>query len=206
MTSKIEKLKNSRVKISIKAEAADLTHAAEHALAHVASHTTIKGFRPGKAPLSLVIQQAGKGQVLSEVVDHALPEMLQEVADKEKLNLIESPQYALEKLCELNDDGTIKNGTTLEFSAEADVAPEVKVGDYHKIKVKAPEAKKVADKDVEEVLGQLADRGAHWHDADRVSKDGDRVEIDFTGKRNGIPEDRLASKHHPVIIGSLKIS
>lgn len=202
MTSKVTKLKNSRVKIEVKANAADLAHAAEHALHHIAEQVTIKGFRQGKAPLPMVVQQAGKGRILSDLVDHALPEILAEVAEKEKLNIIEAPHYTLEKLCELNDDGSLKEETTLEFTAEADVAPEVVVGDYDKIKIKAQDVKPVTDKDVDEVLNQLRERGAHYHKVDRAAKKGDRVEIDFTGKRNGIPEERMTSKHHPVLIGS----
>lgn len=202
MESKVEKLKHSRAKISIKANAADLAHAAEHAFHHIADHITVKGFRPGKAPKPMLVAQAGKGRLLSELVDHALPELLMQVAEQEKLPLIEAPHYTLEKLCELNDDGTVKEGATLEFVAEADFAPEMVVGDYTKLKVKAEESDKITDKDVDAVIERIADQRATWKKVDRAAKEGDRVEVDFAGKRNGIPEERMASQNHPVVLGS----
>lgn len=202
MELKTEKLKNSRVKFIIKADAADLAHAAEHAFAHVTSHTAVKGFRPGKAPKPLLVQNVGKGRILSELVDHALPELLVEASEKEKISIIEQPHYTLDKLCELKDDGSLADGTTLEFSAEADFAPDVTVGDYKKIKVKGAEPKAVSDKDVDETLERIADQRATYTEVKRAAKDGDRVELDFAGKRNGIPEGRLASKNYPLVIGS----
>ena len=58
MQSKVEKLPNSRVKVSITATAADLAHATEHAIAHLTSQVTVKGFRPGKAPFSFAFATA----------------------------------------------------------------------------------------------------------------------------------------------------
>ncbi len=202
MESKFEKLKSSRIKFVITATEKDLAHAAEHAFEHLTKKATVKGFRPGKAPRPMLVQSIGKGHLLSEVVDHALPEFLMQVADKEKITLIEAPSYTLDKLCELNDDGTLKEGTSLEFTAEGDYAPDVEVGDYAKIKIKPTKIEEVTDKTIDDVLEQLADRRAQFTPVERVAKDGDRVEIDFTGKRNGIPEERLASKHYPVILGS----
>ncbi len=202
MELKTEKLKNSRVKFIIKADAHDLAHAAEHAFAHVTARTAVKGFRPGKAPKPLLVQNVGKGRILSELVDHALPELLVEASEKEKISIIEQPHYTLDKLCDLNDDGSLADGTTLEFTAEADYAPEVKVGDYKKIKVKAEAPKAVADKDIQETLERIADQRATYTEVKRAAKEGDKVEIDFAGKRNGIPEERLASQNYPLVIGS----
>lgn len=202
MDSKIERLPHSRVKFHITAHSDDLNHALEHAFSHIGKHISIKGFRPGKAPRPLVVQAAGKGRILSGMVDDALPELLQKAAQEHKIIIIEPPSYTLEKLCELNDDGTIKTDSPLAFSAEADVAPDVTVGDYKKIKVKPTEAEAVTGAMVEEILNQLAERRAEFIKVDRPAKKDDRVEIDFAGKRNGIPEDRLASQHYPIILGS----
>lgn len=202
MESKVEKLKNSRAKFIIKANAKDLEHASEHAFHHLTANVAVKGFRPGKAPRPLLVQQVSKGRILSELVDHAIPEFLQQAAEEHKITVIEMPSYTLEKLCDLKDDGTLPEDTTLEFTAEADYAPDVKIGDYKKIKIKPAKQKEVTDKVVDEVLNQLADRKAEYTKVERATKKGDRVEIDFAGKRGGIPEDRLASKHYPVVIGS----
>jgi trigger factor len=202
MDSKLEKLPHSRIKVLITAKAGDLQHAAEHAFAHATGHVSVKGFRPGKAPKPMLVQAAGKGRILSELADHALPELLQQAVKEHKVTVIQSPSYSLEKVCELNDDGTVKEDTELVFSAEADIVPEVKVGDYKKLKIKPTEPEEVTDEVVNEILNQLADRKAEWNKVDRAAKKDDRVEIDFAGKRGGIPEDRLASTNYPIVIGS----
>ena len=202
MEFKLEKLKHSRAKFYIKAVPADLAHAAEHAYEHLAPHVTVKGFRAGKAPRNMIVQSVGKGRLLSELVDHALPELLLQAADEKKITIIESPAYAIEKLCELEDDGALKADTVLQFTAEADIAPEVEVGDYKKLKVKSVKSEEATDETVDDVLRTIRDQRGKFEVVDRPAQANDRVDIDFTGKRNGIPEDRLASKNYPVVIGS----
>lgn len=202
MESKVEKIKPSRVKFTITATAVELQHAAEHAFAHVTSHVAVKGFRPGKAPRPLLVQKVGKGHLLSELVDHALPELLDEASRNASLYIIEHPSYTIETLCELQDDGTPKEGTQLIFTAEADYAPEVEVGDYTKLKVTPAKVAEVTEETVDDILEELRDRRGQFKKVERASKKGDRMEIDFAGKRNGIPEERLASKHYPLILGS----
>jgi trigger factor len=202
MKSKIEKLPNARVKIQITADSADLAHETEHTLAHTTAHAVVKGFRPGKAPKPLLVQTVGKGRILSELVDHSLPELLQQVVEKENIIVIEAPKYSLDKLPELNGDGSLKEDSVLEFTAEADYAPDVQVGDYNKIKIKPPKQEDVTDKMIGDILHDLAERRATFAKVDRAAKEGDRVEISFTGKRNGIPEERLGSTNHPIILGS----
>lgn len=202
MTSKLEKLPQSRIKLTIVADHTDLAHAADHAVKHLTGHAVVKGFRPGKAPMPMLVAQVGMGRLLNELVDHAIPEITQEIAIKEKLIVIENPAYTLEKLCELNEDGTVKAGSTLEFTVEADVAPEVTVGDYSKLKAKAIEVDKITDKEIDEFVDELAKRRAPFEPVERAAKKDDRLTIDFAGKRNGIPEERLASKDYLVILGT----
>lgn len=170
MTSKLEKLPHSRIKISVTADANDLAHPVEHAVHHLTGNVAVKGFRPGKAPKPMLIAQVGKGRILSELVDHALPELVYQVTKKEKVTVIESPAYTLEKLCELNDDGTPKADTILAFTAEMDIAPTVNVGDYSKLKIVAVEPKSITDNDVAEFIAELARRRAPWEPVDRVAK------------------------------------
>ncbi len=202
MESKVEKLKHSRAKFTITATVKDLEHSVTHVLEHATANVAIKGFRPGKAPKSMLIQSIGKGRLLSEIVDHALPEFLQQAATKHTIPLIEAPAYTLDKLMELKEDGSLKEGTELIFTAEADYAPDVTVGDYSKIKIKPAKVEAVTDKVIDETLNELADRRAAFTKVDRAAEKGDKVEIDFAGKHKGIPQDRLASKNYPVVLGT----
>src|SRR4051812_10957162 len=104
MQTKLEKLPHSRVKILVKANNVDLNPIADHAFGHVTASAAVKGFRPGKAPKPMLVQSVGKGRILSEIVDHALPDLLQQAVKEHELTVIEAPAYSVEKLCELNDD------------------------------------------------------------------------------------------------------
>ena len=80
--------------------------------------------------------------------------------------------------------------------------PEVKMGNYKKIKVKRKPVK-VDPKNVDETIQMVMDRYAEWKDVDRKAGEGDRAEVDFEGfdkEDKAIPD--TASKNHPVILGS----
>ncbi len=197
----IDRLPRSRVKIHATLDETDLGPFLTAARAELGRQVTVRGFRPGKAPDSLVAQKAGSGRLLSKLVDHALAESLAAAAQEHDLTVIESPKYSLEKLCEITADGALKTGTTMRYVAEADVAPAVIVGDYHRLGVTPAPLIAVTDETVNAVLKELAQSRAIFVPVTRESRLGDQVEIDFQGKLNGIPEKRLASQHYPIIIG-----
>lgn len=200
MKTKIEHLKHSRIKATITLVPADMTQAAEDAYTNLSKHIAIKGFRPGKAPKQMNVASIGDGRLLGAILDDVLPMYLEQVINEEKCVIIDSPTYDVTKAPELDDEGLPTS--ELEFTAEVDILPEVTVADYSKIKVKAEKAKEVTDKSIEEILGQLAESRSHFAPVDRAAKKDDRVEVDFVGKRNGLIEERLGSKRHPIIIGS----
>lgn len=202
MKTKIEKLPHSRVKMTITAEPFDLKPALIHALEHVTSRVTIKGFRPGKAPIGLRLACVGQEAVLRELIDHALPDFVASAAKKEKLTLIEMPRYTVEKLPSITDAGQLAAESRLVFTAEMDVAPSVAVGDYTKLKVKAIKPSEVTAKALDDMIADLARQGAPWAAMARPSQTGDRMTIAFVGKRNGLPDPRLKSDDYPIILGT----
>jgi trigger factor len=82
--------------------------------------------------------------------------------------------------------------------------PQVKLGDYKKIKVKSDKSKeiKVSDEEIDQVLSHLARQNAQFKDIAGPLKIGDRVELNFEGFEKGVRLDNLSSKNYPVILGS----
>lgn len=165
----------------------------------LAPSVEVKGFRKGNAPQKLTIAAIGENRLAQEIIDLALQETYLEALKKENLNPIASPKINIKMLKDLTTDTA-----ELQYEAEIAVMPEVKVGDYQKIKIKSKKNPdfKVAEAEIEKVLSHLQRQNAEFKDINRATKQGDRVEIDFTGTERGVILENLSSKNYPIIIGS----
>lgn len=94
------------------------------ALKEITADAKIDGFRPGKAPESVVLKQYGEAAILEQAAEHAVKHAIPEILAKEKANIVEAPRVSIE---------TPVAGEPLKFVARAPLAPEVKVADYKKI-------------------------------------------------------------------------
>jgi FKBP-type peptidyl-prolyl cis-trans isomerase (trigger factor) len=103
------------------------------ALKEVAADAKIAGFRPGKAPESVVLKHYGEQSILEHAAEHAVKDEIPEILAKEKANIVESPRVSIEPPV---------MGEPLKFVARAPLAPEVKLPDYKKIAKKAQSEKK----------------------------------------------------------------
>jgi len=186
----IKKLPKSQVQFNLVLDDEVLAKWKDLALHKMASETNIDGFRPGKTPASLIESNYSKEHVKAMIIDTALPQEYSAVITKEKLQVLAQPNVK-----EIKKD-------PITFEVTVDVMPEAIVGDYKKLSVpkKKPEVKK---KDVDEVISQIKQRNAKYVIVDRALKMEDRAEINFRGyMEKGVYLDKLASKHHPVILGS----
>jgi len=95
-----------------------------HALSEVAKTASIKGFRPGKAPLSMVEAQTDKSQLYSHVLDHVLSPAYSEVIHEHKLIPLIEPR--------VNPKG-MEEGKDWLMDVEVAVAPTFTLGDYAKL-------------------------------------------------------------------------
>ena len=89
----------------------------------------------------------------------------------------------------------------VEYTATADIIPEVKLGDYKKLGVKYPEAK-VTTKDVNEILNNIATSFAEKKAVKKAAAMGDEVILDFVGKKDGEPFKGGSAKDYKLTLGS----
>lgn len=186
---------DTKVKLTVTAEAAELTVIKEHVLKHLASsQSNIPGFRKGKAPLNLIEKQLDPAVLQSEFLQHAINDLFIQAIEKENLRTVSQPQVDVTKFVAF---------TTLEFTAEVEVVGKVTLPDYTKIKVTKPTTA-VTDKEVEEVIESLRTRAAERKEVKRAAKDGDEVTIDFSGvdakTKEVIPG--ADGKEYALVIGS----
>ena len=129
----------------------------------------IPGFRPGKAPIS-VIKQRYKATIEQRIIDKLVPEYYRLAIEKHELNPLHPP-YIEEVL--------IREGEPLKFKATFEVVPEITVKGYDKVKVKRGKIK-ITKKEVEERLEQIRkEQGELIPVEDRGVKMGDLIKLDY---------------------------
>jgi len=198
LTIKKENLAGSKVKLTINLPPELMRGYFARIYKKIASQAEVKGFRPGKAPRNLTISAIGESRLVSEIIDLAVSETYGQALKQENLIPIAPPKINIKKMADITGEAA-----EIEYEAEVDLMPDVKVGDYKKLKVKAQKVKHEATKDeIEQVLSHLQRQHATFKELERAAKDGDRVEIDFEGTERGVKLENLSSKNYPVILGS----
>ena len=114
----------------------------------LAKQVRIPGFRPGKAPAKLLEARVGRGAILQQVVNDALPSRYSEAVSTSEVNVIGQPDIEVTK---------IEDGEELTFTAEVDVRPEIELPDFSSIAVTVDPVE-VNDEDIAEQLLSLRQR------------------------------------------------
>ncbi len=197
MKHKIEKLPKSRVKLEITLSGDEFKKYMDGAFEYLSKNVEIEGFRPGKAPRVMIENKIGRDRIFSHALEHAVPNSLTEITQKENIQPVSEPKVAMKKF-PMED----KPNEDLVFDAEFDVLTKIELPDYKKLKIQKVEPKKVEEKEIEEVLANIQQSRAKYKKINRALKKGDRAEIDFEGKIDGVKIDKLTSKNHPFIIGT----
>jgi trigger factor len=123
----------------------------------------------------MIDQRVGRGSVLDEAINSALPEFYSMAARENDVVVIGRPEVDIKEFVD---------NEKLVFVVEVDVRPEVKLPDFSKIEITVDDVK-VEDKDVDEQLDGLRARFGTLHTVERAAKDGDFVTIDLTARIDG---------------------
>lgn len=150
----------------------------------------IKGFRPGKVPFKVVVQNYGP-QVRTEVVDELLRRTYGEALVQQKLNPAGGPRI---------EPVNAEPGADVEFVAVFEVYPTVKLAGIDSIELERPAAT-ITDADVEKMLENLRRQRGTWKPAAKAARDGDRVTIDFDGSLDGQPFAGGKGERMPIVLG-----
>ena len=192
MKTKVKKLSDSRVEITVTLDTKDLKSAEEKALAKLAKEINVTGFRKGKVPMDVAKKFIPENDLNAETADVAVrTTIIAAFSDNSKQPLV-IPNANITKYVP---------GELLEYTATADILPEVKLGDYKKLGVKKPEAK-IAEKDIKAVLENLASSFAEKKIVKRAAKLTDEAVIDFVGKKDGKAFDGGSAKDYKLVLGS----
>ncbi|MEU1591953.1 trigger factor [Streptomyces sp. NPDC005708] len=184
MKSAVETLNPTRVRLTVEVPFEELKDSLDAAYKKINQQVTVKGFRKGKIPARVIDQRFGRGAVLEEAVNDALPKFYTEAVNEAELNPLGQPEVDIKEL---------KDNEVLSFTAEVDVRPAIEIPDYSGIDVEV-DAVEVTDEDIEKSVEQLRDRFASTSPVERAAEDGDVVTIDLEAKVDGeVLEDGVAS-------------
>ncbi|MFJ5707864.1 MULTISPECIES: trigger factor [unclassified Streptomyces] len=175
MKSAVETLNPTRVRLTVEVPFEELKDSLDAAYKKINQQVTVKGFRKGKIPARVIDQRFGRGAVLEEAVNDALPKFYTEAVNEAEVNVLGQPEVDITEL---------KDGELLAFTAEVDVRPAIEIPDYSGIEVEV-DAIEVTDEDVEKSVEQLRERFASTSKVDRAAAEGDVVTLDLTAKVDG---------------------
>ena len=183
---------DTRVKVVVAADHAELAAAEQVALKRLAKTVKVNGFRTGHVPLEIVKKHADPNALAQETLDAALNRAVAEAFLNNNLQVLARPEVEIKKYVP---------GELLEFTAEADVLPEVKLGDYKKLKAKKA-AVSVEKKEIDEVIQRIQKGLSEKKEVKRAAKIGDETVIDFVGKKDGKAFQGGTGKDYPLVLGS----
>ncbi|MEV4433405.1 trigger factor [Streptomyces sp. NPDC049585] len=183
MKSAVETLNPTRVRLTVEVPFEELKPSLDAAYKKINQQVTVAGFRKGKIPARVIDQRFGRGAVLEEAVNDALPKFYTEAVNKGELNPLGQPDVDITEL---------KDGELLTFTAEVDIRPALEIPDYSGIEVTV-DATEVTDEDVEKSVEQLRERFATTSPVERAAAEGDIVTVDLEAKVDGeVLEDGVA--------------
>ncbi|MGW5354710.1 trigger factor [Streptomyces sp. NPDC004031] len=175
MKSAVETLNPTRVRLTVEVPFEELKPSLDAAYKKINNQVTVPGFRKGKIPARVIDQRFGRGAVLEEAINDALPKFYTQAVTEGEINVLGQPDVDITEF----DDGN-----ELKFTAEVDVRPTIEIPDYSGIEVTV-DAVEVSDEDVEKSLEQLRDRFATTSTVDRAAAEGDVVVVDLEASVDG---------------------
>ena len=184
MKTAVEELSPTRVRLSVEVSFEELKPSLDKAYREVAQQARIPGFRPGKVPPRVIDMRIGRGAVLTEAVNDALPEFYSKAVQEAEVFVLGQPDVEITQL---------EDGKELSFTAEVEVRPKFELPDFDTLTVTVDSAE-VTDDDIDEYLTSLRERFASLKGVQRAAEDGDYVTMDLSASVDGeLVEDAQAT-------------
>jgi trigger factor len=190
--STVERLSPTRVRINVEVPFDELKPDFDRAYRKIAQQVRIPGFRPGKAPARILEARLGRGVVLDEVVNAAIPAKYSEaVTTSDEVSPIGRPDIQVTE---------IADGDHLAFTAEVDVRPQITLPDLDGVAVSVDEVE-VDDAAVTEQLDNLRARFGTLTGVERAAQDGDFLLLDLSATVDGEPVEEAATSGFSYQVG-----
>src|SRR3990172_7880600 len=164
-----------RSELELEIPAEEVQKATERVAREFARVARVPGFRPGKAPVTLIRRRFAE-DIKSEVLQSLLPDRIEQAVTAQNMVPVTRPQ--VEKV-------DFPEGGPVKFRAVFEVLPEFALGDYKNLEVQV-DAVEITDADVEKALNEMRERAATYAPVEgRTVADGDFAQINVMGAPAG---------------------
>lgn len=197
MKSTVESLAPTRVKLSVEVPYEELRPSIEAAYKTIGAQVQVPGFRRGKVPSRIIDQRVGRGAVLQEAINDALPTFYQQAVTENSVRVLGRPEVDISEV----PDPTATDGE-LKFTAEVDVRPELELPDMSTLSVTVDDVE-TDEAAVQERLDALRTRFGTLETVERPAAAGDFLAIDLVAKVDGEEIDSATGISYEVGSGTM---
>jgi len=170
---------------------ADIDKEVQQRLKHISKTVKMAGFRPGKVPMNIVAKQYG-AQAHSEAMGVAIEKAFGDKVREQNLRVAGYPRI---------EPKSAANDASMEFTAIFEIYPDIILGDVSASTIERPTLT-IGDAEVEQTIGVLRRQRTTYVTADRAAESGDRLVVDFTGRKNGEEFPGGRATDFSVLLGS----
>ena len=195
MKSAVETLSPTRVKLTVEVPFDELKPSIDTAYQTIAGQVQVPGFRRGKVPARIIDQRVGRGAVLQEAINEALPTFYGKALEEHAVRPLGQPEVDVTAI-------PVKDGEPLAFEAQVDCRPEITVPDYSTLAVEV-DAIEVDDADLQERITTLQQRFGTLKPVERAADTGDFVSLDLSAEIDGTEIDSVSGVSYEVGSGTM---
>lgn len=191
-----KKIDNNKVELNIEVDDKDFQEGIKYAYGKIVKEVNIPGFRKGKVPRKIIEQRFGAEVFFEDAVDYAMPKAYEKAIDQvaEELKPVGQPEIDIVQL---------EKDKPFIFTATYDIKPEIKLEKYKAFELDKVDSD-VTEEQVDEEVDIIHKRHAQLEtlEDDELIEDGDFVELDYLGKKDGVAFEGGSAEGHSLEIGS----
>lgn len=187
----IETTSNLERRLTVGVPAEQVDGEVNNRLKKAAKNVRLPGFRPGKVPMKVMRQRFGPN-VRQEVLGEVVSRSFKEAVIQEKLRPAGEPVF---------EPKALEEGKDIQYVAIFEVFPDVELAEMKGFDIERPQAE-VKDEDVDTIIESFCKEQGEWEEVERAAKEGDKVNIDYSGTRDGEAFDGGSAEGQDLELGS----
>lgn len=197
MTSAVETLNATTVKITVTLTEEEFAPMLKHAYEHLGESVNVPGFRKGKVPAKVLVQRIARGAAIEHAVNDGMGEWYGTAVEEHLLRPLGQPEIDVVRI-----PGQVDGDEGLEFTATVDISPAITLPAPKSITLTI-EGAAIDEADVDARLDSLRARFATLTGVDRPAADGDFVTLDLSATVDGVEADAVQGTSYQVGSGSM---
>ncbi len=195
MKTEWKEISSTRKSLRVEVPAETVSAKVKDTVQKLASTVTLPGFRPGKAPLSMLKARFRK-EIKDEVLGDLAPDIIKKALDEEKLEPVEDPKL---------EEVEFKDGEPLVFTATIEVVPPFDLPEYKGMEL-TREKLETEEKELDDILGKMRDDVAQWVPVeDRAAAEKDLIHLDLGIVFQEGDEDPVQHDDLPFVLGDTNL-